>query len=170
MSRVYLLRHAHAAAAGAGQGDFDRPLDERGRSEASQVGVGLAESGVQVDAVLCSSARRTVETWQGLCASWSPGVEAELLRGLYLASADELLASLIPLDRALDSVLLVAHNPGIHELAVALAGEGDRDTYQRMRSAYPPGALSELQFDGAWAELRAGVATLRRFDTPGARI
>jgi len=168
MPSLYLLRHAHAADAGVGQDDLDRPLDERGLSEAARVGGYLDGVGARVQAVLCSSARRTVETWAGAQSSWSTGAEVELSQGLYLASADELLASLLPLASELESVLVVAHNPGTQELALTLSGQGDRDAYERMRDSYPPAALSELEFDCGWSALRAGVATLVRFEGPHA--
>ena len=99
-------------------------------------------------------------------SAWGGGVDPAPSQALYLASAEELLASLLPLGPDLESVLLVAHNPGTHDLALALSGQGDRDAYERMRESYPPAALSELEFDCGWSGLRAGAGTLVRFAGP----
>ncbi len=164
MPTLYLLRHAHAASAARDQDDFDRPLDERGHAEASRMGAHLARIEARVGAALCSSARLTVETWSGLTSSWDVAVEPVVSDALYLASASELLTTLRGLPQDLESALVVAHNPGTQKLAVWLAGEGDRDTYERMRASYPSAALSELRFDGEWTDLGPGRAGLVRFD------
>ena len=164
MPTLYLLRHAHAASAAPDQDDFDRPLDERGQAEASRMGAHLARTEARVGAALCSSARRTVETWSGLISSWDVAVEPVVLDVLYLASASELLTALRGLPPDLESALVVAHNPGTQELAVSLTGQGDRDAYERMRASYPSAALSEFRFDGEWNGLGPGRAGLVRFD------
>ena len=164
MPTLYLLRHAHAASAAPDQRDFDRPLDKRGRTEVKRMGAHLARIDARAGAVLCSSARRTVETWSGLASSWRIAVEPVVSDALYLASGSELLAVLRRLPLDLESVLMVAHNPGAQDLAVSLVGQGDRDAYERMRASYPPAALSELRFDGGWTALGPGGADLVRFD------
>src|SRR5258708_8898552 len=56
------MRHAQAAPAERGAEDFTRPLTAAGRRAAAQAARTLAASGVQLDRVLLSPARRTRET------------------------------------------------------------------------------------------------------------
>ena len=51
------------------------------------------------------------------------------------------------------SSFLIAHNPGIGDLAVGLAGTGDAQALERMQAKYPTGGLATLTFDGSWADL-----------------
>jgi phosphohistidine phosphatase len=162
--RLILLRHAKSASGGD---DHDRPLDERGERAAAAVGVFLAQQEVRPELVLCSSALRTRQTWEGVRAQlgWDPPVRVE--RGLYLASAAALLERLRRVEDGVGSVLVVAHNPGTGDLAAALAGRGDSRALERLRARFPTAAVADLRLDAAhWGELRPGAAELRAFTTP----
>ena len=165
MPTLYLLRHAKSDW-GAGVDDHARSLNGRGRRAAVRMGEHLASLGARPERVLVSSARRTLETWEGLASAWPLEVEVVISDRLYLASAGEMLAMLGEQPGTPEAVLVIAHNPGTQDLAVGLAGEGDRDDYDRMRAKYPTAGLCELAFDGAWADLAAGRARLVRFDVP----
>ena len=166
---LHLLRHAKADSS-ASDGDHSRPLDARGTRAAARMGRHLAELGAHPQRVVCSSARRAVETLAGLSGACELGSESVVVSDrLYLASAGQLLEVLRELPAEVESALLVAHNPGMHELAVALAGEverGERDSYDRLRAGYPTAGLCELVFDGEWSELGPNRARLVRFDVP----
>jgi len=114
--------------------------------------------------VLCSSAVRTRETLERL--GFSVGDEAEVVveRGLYAASATELLERLRGVEPGVDSVMLIGHNPGMQELALALAGSGDE--LDAVRRKFPTGALVSMTFDGPWSELGPGSAELVGFVRP----
>ena len=63
--------------------------------------------------------------------------------------------------------MLIGHNPGIADLALRLAGHGDRYALARMRAKYPTCALAVLDLPGEnWRTLAAGAARLDRFVTP----
>ena len=164
MPTLYLLRHASSPL---GDDDHGRPLDAGGLADAQELGAYLQRSDVQLDVALCSSAQRTLETWESMTAAWHPNVSVTSLDRLYLASASELLSAIHDLPEGLTSALLLAHNPGIQDLAVGLAGEGDPDAYVAMRNGYPAAALCELWFDGLWSRLAPGAARLVRFAPPG---
>jgi phosphohistidine phosphatase len=165
MPTLYLLRHASSPL---GEDDYSRSLDAGGLADAQELGAYLQRNGVQLDVALCSSAQRTLETWESMTAAWDPKVTVTPLDPLYLASASELLSGLRKLPEDRMSALLLAHNPGVQDLAVGLAGEGDHDAYVGMRDSYPAAALCELSFDGPWSSLTAGAARLVRFAPPGA--
>jgi phosphohistidine phosphatase len=165
MRTLLLLRHAKADRA-PGSSDHDRPLTARGERASAAMGEHLSRIGARPGCVLCSSARRTTQTWRAVESAW--GVEPRLVVSdrLYLASAAELLDVLREQPDEIACVLLIGHNPGIQDLAVALAGEGDRDAYDRLRRKLPTAGLCELAFEGSWAGLRPGAARLVRFDVP----
>ena len=161
MKRLLLLRHAAALSEGP---DHGRGISPRGRSEAERLGNHLART--RLSLVLCSSAVRAQETLAALQShfAWSPPTRS--LRDLYLASDSELLACINELDEEEESVLVIAHNPGIAQLASALAHAGDPDDLERLRRSFPTATLAELEMDGPWHALALGRARLTAFTTP----
>src|SRR5258708_7777402 len=128
MRRLMLLRHAkteHDAASGR---DQDRRLDDRGRLDAAEIGGWMAEHPPFPDLVLVSTAARSEQTWdivRDAMKDAAPRPKVKLLAELYAADPSVLLQ--IIHGAATDDpkrLLLVGHNPGLHELAFALAGSG----------------------------------------------
>jgi len=64
------------------------------------------------------------------------------------------------------SVLLIAHNPGLHELAQELAGSAPEGTERRLRAKFPTAALAEFMVSGLWSEVGRRTTSLVRFVTP----
>ena len=119
MQRLILLRHGKAESTAASGGDFERGLTERGRREAAQMGRVLAEAGSAPDLVLVSTARRAMETWEAVSASF-PKARMAPARELYHASSDALADAIDTASQAAASLMIVGHNPGLHELSLAL--------------------------------------------------
>lgn len=119
MRRLILFRHAKAEPRGPGEDDFDRPLAERGREDAAIIGRALAAEGLAPDRVLISPARRTAETWIH-CRDSFPPVRAELVRDLYNATPDDIREAIERVAERSDTLMVIGHNPGLHELAVDL--------------------------------------------------
>ena len=107
-------------------GDLERGLTDRGRRDAALMGRVLADAGFAPDLVLVSSARRACETWEEVAPAF-PKAKVELSRGLYLASRDHLAHAVDAAGAAADCLMIVGHNPGLHELAVACAGAAALD-------------------------------------------
>ena len=163
MRRLDLLRHAKSSWDDPGLSDRERPLAPRGERAAKAMAVHLTEIGVRYEVVLCSSARRTRQTLEHLGPALR-GAEVSIEDELYAASARQLLERLHLLPGPAASVLVLAHNPGLHDLAVELAARGD--DLGRLRQKYPTCALATLAFDGPWPELAAGRAILAGYVTP----
>src|ERR1041385_7436623 len=121
MKELLLLRHAKSSWGEPGQDDFDRPLNKRGRRAAADIGRWLSDQGLQPNLVLCSSARRTRETLELLEDTLDARVPLHIEPGLYLADDAALLTRLHRIDAAVPSVMVIAHNPGLQELACELA-------------------------------------------------
>lgn len=166
MHRLHLLRHAKSSWAQPGVDDHDRPLAPRGVAAAASLAGHFGAVGLAPGLVLCSSARRALETLAGV----QPGLPADLTvrveEGLYGASAGALLRRVraVPGDTA--SVLLIGHNPGCEDLARGLAGTGDPHLRARLAAKFPTGGLATLAFPGPWRDLDRGGARLEAFVVP----
>jgi phosphohistidine phosphatase len=162
---ITLIRHAKAEAEPVGS-DFDRALSERGRENAAALSEWLAAlNGPQPDGVYYSSAKRTSETCAILAPVWQQSASGH--EGLYLASAGDLLEFLHGLDDAQSSVVLVGHNPGLHQLALTLAKPNPSVLYEALELAYPTSACALLSLELAhWRDLAPQSAELKGFWYP----
>jgi phosphohistidine phosphatase len=169
MRQLLLLRHAKSNWEDPSLADHDRPLDSEGRSAASAVRETLLGMDLAPELILVSSARRTRETLELLePLPGSPRVERT--SDLYLASPRQILDYLALTPREIDRVLVIAHNPGLHDLAMMLTGAhgislGGRLT-TRLARGLPTGGLLEFSVAGQWSDLPHG-ARLLNFVTPG---
>lgn len=121
MRTLILLRHGEAERRAASGRDVDRALTSAGLAAAAAAGEGLARQGLRPDLALVSAARRAQSTWETARGAWAPDVPPCAVRpDLYEAAAADLLAAAE--GEGADMVLVVAHNPGLHELAARLAG------------------------------------------------
>ena len=121
IKKLILCRHAQAEAPVAGQTDFSRALTPNGQQQASQVAQQLVQAGFLPDLALCSAAPRARETARLICAALNlPGPKP--LEQLYEASPKTLLMHVNQLPPQANTVLLVAHNPGLSNFATLLSG------------------------------------------------
>jgi phosphohistidine phosphatase len=155
---VWLLRHAKSSWDDPALSDHDRPLAPRGRKSGKRIRRWADDHGVRPDLVLCSTAARAQSTLElVLPGLGTPEVELEV--ALYHASAEFLLDRVRRLDPGLDGVLLIGHNPGLHDLAHVLAPPGPE--------ALPTAALAELRLEvESWQDARAGCALLQQLVLP----
>ena len=158
MKRVWLLRHLKSSWDEPGLADHDRPLAPRGRKAGKRMRQWAADHDVRPDLVLCSTAVRARATLDLVGpALGAPAVEFE--GGLYHAWAEDLLERLRGIPSGVESVLLIGHNPGFHDLVALLAPPGPED--------FPTGALAELLVAAdEWRELQPGGTELGRLVLP----
>ncbi|MET8980317.1 histidine phosphatase family protein [Streptomyces sp. NPDC004539] len=165
--KIVLLRHAKADWNDGD--DHERPLAERGRKDAPVVGRRLADAGFSFDLALCSTAARTRETWKLAVHELPERPRTVYEERIYEASVGELIALLNETPDDVRSLILIGHNPSVHGLADALAGEADGDTLPRMnRAGFPTSAFAVLTFEGSWKSVEHGVGRLVDFWTPNA--
>lgn len=167
MRQLLLLRHAKSSWDDPKLPDFERPLNPRGRAAAASMRGAMAGLGLAPDQVLVSTARRTLETLDAL-EPWDETPLIDRMDALYLAPAAGLLRAVQDLQPTVRSVMVIAHNPGLHDLVMLLLGTPAAESadHRRLREGYPSGALVELVVPGPWAELQEGGARLVRFLCP----
>lgn len=166
--RVWLLRHAKSSWADPDLADAERPLAARGRRAAKAMARhAAAQPGGLPQLVLCSPARRALETLEPLRERFAKGARIRVEPPLYLAGADRLLARLRRLPDAQRDVLVIGHDPGLHELALALARPGRSAATARLREKFPTGALAAFELELArWRDLAPASARLAVFVRP----
>jgi phosphohistidine phosphatase len=169
MHRLHLLRHAKASR-DEGVEDRDRKLTRRGRDAARRFGESLPAVLGGLDLVLCSPARRTRETAElalgGLAA---PPPETLFDAELYLANSAALIGRLRRIGEATGNVLVVGHNPGLHELALHFAdpAEAASPRYKALAGGkFPTLALASFAIQGSWAGIDDSRHTLTNYLTP----
>jgi phosphohistidine phosphatase len=162
--RLMLLRHAKSAWP-EGVADHRRPLAERGRKAAPAIGAYMAEQGLVPDLALVSTARRAQETWEQVAEALPRGIDVRDAVGIYDVSAMAILGVIRGAEPSARNLLLVGHNPGMEELALMLAGEGE--ALPRLREKFPTAGLAVIDFDaGQWSEIEPGSGRLVQFVTP----
>jgi phosphohistidine phosphatase len=174
MRRLMLLRHAKTETDAPSGRDQDRRLDDRGRKDAAEIGGWLARHPPVPDAVLVSLAVRAHQTWEIASAAMkelspkgrAPAPHVELLPELYGADPSQLLQSI---HSATDSqrLMVVGHNPGMHELALALAGSGDAAGRRALAENLPTSGLAIFDFEiDDWADVAFRRGRLVLFVSP----
>jgi len=157
-----LIVMRHATASSGGGRDHDRTLTSQGHDEARRVGLSIRSRGPILERVLCSSALRCRETWQALSASIDSTATVDFEDALYNATPESLLHCLAGVVDE-QSVLILAHNPGVSMLALELA-RGDEKSVTRLRAGFAPAAIACFEIDGPWSLLSSSSARLTRFE------
>ena len=169
MKRLLLLRHAKSLRDVA-VNDKERPLNDRGRRDAPRMGGYMHHKGYVPDLVLCSSARRTVETWQAIVPEFDAAVDTRFVDALYLATARNILRVVAGVCSG-KTVLAIGHNPGMEECARVLAREPEtereRERLADLKAKFPTCALAAFEFDiQTWDDIAPGRGALVDFAKP----
>jgi phosphohistidine phosphatase len=167
MKTLYLLRHAKAERDAPSGEDFDRPLAPRGRGDASEMGIKMAAKGYFPELILASPSARTIQTIEHLTATWAKRREVQADKRLYLASASRMIELVKIFGHAAGSVMIVAHNPGLEELALQLSNRVPSEPFRRMQKKFPTCALAvfEVSVD-VWGRLTPDLCRLSAYYTP----
>jgi len=166
MRRLLLLRHSKTERPELGERDRDRKLMPRGRADAPLIGAYMARHRLIPDLVLVSPAQRTMETWALVAAAFSKVPRMVKDDRIYNAGT-QTLAELIRETDDARSLLVVGHNPGLHDLATELIGSGDVEARESLNEKLPTSGLVVIDFAfDHWSELYDNSGRLERFVTP----
>lgn len=151
MRRILILRHAEAAP---GDDDFNRALTTFGRKSMRAMAAAMTEGGYTPDHIFCSPAARTRETRELACPD-AHGITS-YPDIMYNAAVDTLFGIVQDADDAHGTIMIIAHNPGIHGLARMLAADTSG------LAGYNPGTLTVLEYAGAhWRDIQPGASKVR---------
>lgn len=169
MKRLLLLRHAKAERETAD--DIKRGLEKRGEKDAARMGRFLRDDVYVPDLMLCSTATRTRETVEHLLPELGAAPRIDYLSELYLAEPEVIFALVRRASDTAGVLMVVGHNPGLEQLALALAAvpleKKLRKRYDVMDEKFPTTALAVIDFHVArWADLTPGRGELDAFVRP----
>ena len=153
-----LLRHAKSSWLDNALADFDRPLSPRGKSNASDLNKFLISKTFVFDKILSSSSRRTRDT----CGIALDGITSRdntiFTDSLYMASANTIINMIRSQDNHLNTILVVGHNPSIHEVFEVLTG--------KHLIKYPTGTLTVVCCPSEWENLLDNFCEVGSFLPP----
>jgi len=165
MHALHLLRHAKSSR-DEGLDDHERRLSRSGREAARRVGEGLPAALGRLDLVLCSTSLRTRETAALVLAGFASAPRILYEDALYLAGPTALVRRLSRLEESDGTVLVVGHNPGLHELAIALA-DAESPHYRALATGkFPTAARASFKIETQWAGLDQSRHALTDYATP----
>jgi phosphohistidine phosphatase len=149
MKTVLLLRHAKSSWKKPELSDHDRPLNERGKSEAVAIGRLLQSNNLVPDFIVSSTAKRARRTADLVMSASEYGGDVALKRSLYEGGPDAYLDALAALPDDVNVVLVVGHNPDLENVVERLTGWSEE---------LSTAALVQATFDvQGWSGLKAGL-------------
>lgn len=166
MKRLYLLRHAKAQTI-SGIEDKTRPLAAEGAEDAYQLGAFMRDKDYTPDIALCSTALRTQETYDNLAKAFKVSLPKQDENALYNALAEDLLGLIQSGDDMHQSMMIIAHNPGLHELALRLCDMDNTPLIDRLMAGYHAATLSVFDCPvQVWNDIQLGENTLVDLQAP----
>lgn len=161
LHQLVLIRHADALPAAPMQADETRALSPQGWQAARRSGQWLGTQAVPPQVLLCSPARRTRETLQGMQEAGLELPPVRLEPRIYEASAGTLLALVEDYARQFSphTLWLIGHNPGLEAVLWRLLGDAPPP-------AMSTAAVAVVQCQPGQALAAAGTARLQAFHAP----
>ncbi len=121
---LVMIRHAKSSWTNPLQSDFERPLNERGKKEAPEMGKKLKKANIIPDLIIASSAKRTKQTAKRIAEE--VGYDEKNIKWeekLYHCIPSVFEEVIYEIDEKIKTVFIVAHNPGITEFVNQLSPE-----------------------------------------------
>jgi phosphohistidine phosphatase SixA len=159
MKEIYVLRHAKSSWDNSNLSDFERPLADRGISDAKKMSKFLKDMNLKIDKVLCSNAIRAKETFDLTADGFNFEIDkATYLDKLYFGDTITIIQDLKELDESLNNILIVGHNPTLHYLVEILTNE----SINRFTTCN----LATISHDGEWVSLNSQQCSLKSLIRP----
>ena len=147
--------------------DRDRGLTQRGRNDAVKIGTYMTHHALQPTYAIVSTARRTRETWEQVLSTFPQSCAVDYRDGLYNARSEIILEVIREADRSARTLLVIGHNPGMHDVARLLIASGDVEARERLNEALPTAGLAVIDFAGNnWDLVHDRGGRLERFISP----
>ena len=150
-----------------GTSDRDRALIERGRKDAAKVGAYMASHHLVPDRVMMSPSARTQETWKACASALKKEPGATSVEKLYDATQHTIFGVIKDMPSSAHTLMVIGHNPGLHELALMLIASVDVEARERLREKLPTSGLVIIDFAfDDWTRLHPQSGRLERFVSP----
>jgi phosphohistidine phosphatase len=163
MKKLTIIRHAKAERPEGYATDFERPLNGRGRRDATLMGELLTHLAPPVDWWISSPALRTRQTTELMLAEYKNGPTPFWEPAVYEATAETLLEIIANIPQDIEHAVLVGHNTGLEELVAGLVS----GVPARLNFRMPTAALVHLQMEIFWwNQIRWGSAQLELLVIP----
>ncbi len=154
MKKLFILRHALTFPA-SGLSDRERALTPEGIGDARNLGDAMKQKNYVPDFVFCSPVTRTRQTLENVLEALGT-IETQFKPVIYEGGYPELVELVQGAPAAKNALLLVGHNPSIHQFAANMAGNGEAPLLNNLTAGYPPGTLTVLGIPGEWRDLTPG--------------
>lgn len=159
MKNLYLVRHAKSSWDDSSLADQQRPLNNRGLKNAPEMGRRLADAGLSLDLIVSSPANRAFSTASFLATAIGYEIEQIQKRDeMYFDGPSAMLEIIRNTEPALQSLMLVGHNPDMTSFLNSLCG------FQT--GNMPTCAIASIEFDCAWSEVTYDSGALLYYDFP----
>ena len=156
MKKIFFLRHAKSSWSDFSLKDFDRPLSTRGIQDAELMGNYFQTKKINLDVVISSPSKRTKETLDHFFSNSIPKIEYD--KSLYNAHLEDILEAIKVLFENVNTIMIVGHNPSMHEVTEFLSGS--------FLPKYPTCGLAALNFESEWKDVNAKSCELDFFKMP----
>ena len=169
MKHLFLLRHAKSAWDDFDLPDHERPLSRRGQRGARLIAEAMAADGSLPDRILCSPAERCRQTLAILLDRIGTAPVVVFVDAIYQPASPDYRNVIGGRGGDAERLMVIGHNPTIHNLARALASHGPGEARARLARAYPPATLTVLEFAAeSWDEVGRADGVLRALYHPNA--
>ena len=123
MKTLLLMRHAKSSWKDEHLSDHERPLKKRGRKDAKNMAKIIQKNDLVPDLILCSPAARAVETVEVIAETLGYKNEIVYSDALYMGEPSDFVEALKTVDKHMEKVMIVAHNPGLEAYLQIIDGE-----------------------------------------------
>ena len=158
MKTLYVLRHAKSSWDDRDLADFDRPLNDRGKTNAPFMGEVMKQNGFAPEVIFSSPAVRARETARLVKESAELDAEIKHNERIYEASPRTLSQVASSIDDRFASAMIVGHNPGMEGFVRLLTGQLE---------SMPTAALAVIDLDIlGWEQIGETTGLLRQIIRP----
>lgn len=159
MKELFIIRHAKSSWSNFQERDFDRPLNERGRVAAPEMGERLVKGGITPNAIVSSPAKRAITTARLIAGEFERQIQIIEEPKLYHASPLLLLDIVNGLPDKFEKVFLVGHNPGLTDFSEYLS--------DAQLGSLPTAAVVGIRFEiDSWSLVSGSTGDFFLFDYP----
>lgn len=158
------MRHS---IAGENSNDKLRTLTDKGIEHCKIIANYMKERDINPQLILCSPALRTLQTAQNIIEHANLTSTLRINENLYLSSENFMLQLIQATKDNIDSLMIIGHNPVLHQLCISLVKNHNNNISKNMHSNFPPASLAVLAFKAdSWEDISLASAQLGDFIYP----